>query len=109
MAKKSNANIRRKSRSEIESTSVSDRFSSKMEGFHLDYKEILRELYTSPTVRYLAGGIAAAVLNRYANRLSEKYPEIADFLRENIDTFEGKLADLKHSLDTGSSSSEARH
>lgn len=77
-------------------------------GVHLDYKEILRDLYASPTVRYLAGGIAAAFLNRYANKLSEKYPEVADFLKENIEAFEGKLSEIKQNLDTGSAS-EARH
>lgn len=77
-------------------------------GVHIDYKEILRDLYASPTVRYLAGGIAAAFLNRYANKLSEKYPEVADFLKENIEAFEGKLSEIKQNLDTGSAS-EARH
>lgn len=77
-------------------------------GVHIDYKEILRDLYASPTVRYLAGGIAAAFLNRYANKISEKYPEVADFLKENIEAFEGKLGEIKQSLDT-SNVSEARH
>jgi len=77
-------------------------------GVQIDYKEILRDLYSSPTVRYLAGGIAAAFLNRYANKLSEKYPEVADFLKENIEAFEGKLSEIKQNLDT-SNVSEARH
>lgn len=77
-------------------------------GVQIDYKEILRDLYTSPTVRYLAGGIAAAFLNRYANKLSEKYPEVADFLKENIEAFEGKLGEIKQSLDT-TNAPEARH
>lgn len=77
-------------------------------GVQVDYKEILRDLYESPTVRYIAGGIAAGLLNRYANRLSEKYPEVADFLKENIVAFEGKLSEIKQGLDT-STVSEARH
>lgn len=89
-------------------TTKSSKANAEIMGVEIDYKEILRDLYSSPTVRYLAGGIAAAFLNRYANKLSEKYPEVADFLKENIEAFEGKLNEIKHSLDT-SQGNEARH
>jgi hypothetical protein len=77
-------------------------------GVEIDYKEILRDLYASPTVRYIAGGIAAAFLNRYVNKISEKYPEVANFLKENIETFEGRLSEIKQGLDS-SNVSQARH
>lgn len=67
---------------------------------NIDYKQIMRDLYTNPTVRYMAGGVAAAVLNRFANRISDKYPEISTFLRENIGTLEGKLNDFKNGADS---------
>lgn len=72
----------------------------------IDYKQILREIYTNPTVRYMAGGVAAAILNRFANRVSDKYPEIGSFLRENIGTFESKLSEFKSSMNDGA---QARH
>lgn len=65
---------------------------------NIDYKQILSELYTNPTVRYMAGGVAAAFLNRFANKISEKYPEISSFLRENIGTLEGKLNEFKGNM-----------
>lgn len=63
--------------------------------FRGDYKDILRELAASPTVRYVAGGIATALLTRLANNWSEKYPEISTFIRENISTLEGKFGTNK--------------
>ena len=65
---------------------------------NIDYKQILSELYTNPTVRYMAGGVAAAVLHRFANKISEKYPEISSFLKENIGTLEVKLNEFKGSM-----------
>lgn len=56
-----------------------------------DYKDILKELAMSPTARYIAGGLAAAVLTRLANHWAEKYPEISNFIRDNVSTLEGKL------------------
>ena len=97
-----------KSTSKSSGRSKSSSSDTEILGVQIDYKEILRDLYMSPTVRYLAGGVAAAFLNRYANKLSEKYPEVADFLRENIEAFEGKLGELKQNLDT-SNAPEARH
>lgn len=109
MAKRTSTKSTSRANVDSSSSSLSDKVSDKLGGFHIDYKDILRELYMSPTVRYLAGGITAAMLNRYANKLSEKYPEIAEFLRENIDTFEGKLEQLKQSLNTDDTSSSAHH
>lgn len=60
-----------------------------------DFSGIVREFISSPTVRYVAGGIASAMLARLATKISEKYPELSNFLRENIDTFEGRLAEFK--------------
>jgi hypothetical protein len=60
-----------------------------------EFSGIVREFISSPTVRYVAGGIASAMLARLATKISEKYPELSNFLRENIDTFEGRLAEFK--------------
>ncbi len=60
-----------------------------------DYKEILREFLSRPAVKYVAGGIATAMLTRLANNMAEKYPEISDFIRENMENLEGKLGEFR--------------
>ncbi len=56
---------------------------------------LFREIINNPAVRYAAGGIATAVLSRLASNMSEKYPELSHFLRENITSFEGKLGQYR--------------
>jgi hypothetical protein len=63
-----------------------------------DYKEILREFVSSPAVKYVAGGIATALLTRLANNMADKYPEISHFIRENMDNLEGKLGEFRDTL-----------
>lgn len=57
-----------------------------------DYMSLVRELISNPTVKYVAGGIATAMLTRLATKLSDKYPEISNFIRENLDTVESKFS-----------------
>ncbi len=59
------------------------------------YSQLIRELISNPAVKYIAGGIAASILSRLAINMSEKYPELSSFLRENIDSFEGKLGQFR--------------
>lgn len=63
-----------------------------------DYKELLRDLAANPAVRYVAGGIAAAVLTKVATNLSERYPELSNFIKENLDNVEGRLGEFKNGL-----------
>ncbi len=63
-----------------------------------DYKDLFRELAANPAVRYVAGGIATAVLTRIATNLSQRYPELSNFIKENLDNVEGRLGDFKNSL-----------
>lgn len=63
------------------------------------------EWATSPTVKYIAGGVATAVLTRIASNIATKYPELSNFLRENIDTVESKLSEFKTGLNSDSESS----
>lgn len=57
--------------------------------------DMIREWINNPAVKYIAGGIATAILSRVAQNMSEKYPELARFLKENIDTFEGRLGQYR--------------
>ena len=70
-----------------------------------EYKDVLREFISNPAVKYVAGGIATAILARIATNISDRYPEISNFIKENLDTVEGKLNEFRN--DYGASS--ARH
>ncbi len=63
-----------------------------------DYREILRELATNPAVKYVAGGIATALLTKFANKMAARYPEISSFIRENMDSLEGKFSEYNRDL-----------
>lgn len=98
MAKKA---VRKSSRagrqsSDVLSTSKSTR--SRSRTMDRDYKDVLRELAANPAVRYVAGGIATAVLARIASNLSDRYPELSNFIKENLENVEGRLGDFKDSL-----------
>lgn len=70
-----------------------------------DYKEVLRGFISSPAVKYVAGGVATAILARLAANISDRYPEISNFIKENLETVENKLGEFKNEFD----SSSARH
>lgn len=57
-----------------------------------DYMSIVKEIVSHPTVKYVASGLATAMLTRLATKLSDKYPEISEFIRENLDQVGGKVA-----------------
>lgn len=59
-----------------------------------DYKDILQELLSNPALKYVAAGLATAVLTRIANKMSDRYPEISSFIRENLDQIEGRFGDF---------------
>ena len=69
-----------------------------LRGEERDLGEVLRKFLGSPAVKYIASGIAAAYLLRLANNLSEKYPEISKFIKENMDMLEDKLSEFKGQL-----------
>lgn len=59
----------------------------------------LQSFIANPAVRYVASGIATALLARMAKGLAAKYPEISRFVGEQMDTIEGKLVDFKNGLE----------
>ena len=65
-----------------------------------NYSQLIRELISNPAVKYVAGGIAASILSRLATNMSEKYPELSKFLRENLDSFESRLGQYRPSMDS---------
>lgn len=69
-----------KSKSESGNTEV---VKSRIEEF--DLKDKLIELSKDPTVRYVAAGLATAMLSRFANKINERYPEVSSFIKNNLD------------------------
>lgn len=59
-----------------------------------DYREIITELISNPAVKYVASGIATALLTRMANKMATRYPEISTFIKENLDDLEGKFGEF---------------
>lgn len=65
----------------------------------------VNDFLTSPAVKYIAGGLAAAALTRLVSRLSGRYPELARFLEENIEVLEENVDQFKHQLTSETSRS----
>ena len=65
-------------------------------------KNMWKDLVSNPAVRYVAGGIATAILTKVASNFSTKYPEISRFITENLDGVEGRLSEFKNSLNNDS-------
>ncbi len=86
----------------------SRRSSSSLERNYKNYRDTLLEWSDRPAVKYVAGGIGLALLGRIAYSMSDRYPEIARFFRENIDTVETKLKEFR-GIESGSESVDARH
>lgn len=75
--------------------SSSRRSTSTLEKNYRNYRDTLLEWSERPAVKYVAGGLGLAVLARFAYSMSDRYPEIARFVRENIDTIEDKLREFR--------------
>ena len=83
------------------------RSSSALERNYRNYRDTLLEWSERPAVRYVAGGIGIALLGRFALSMSDRYPEVSRFLRENLDTIEDKLREFRGI--EGQEGTEARH
>jgi hypothetical protein len=79
---------------------------SKGADYHMEMGSI-RQWFSNPAVRYVAGGIATAVIAKLATNMSDKYPSLASFLRESLDSVEEKLAEF-NDMSGNSSGGRAR-
>jgi hypothetical protein len=64
-------------------------------------KKIIREIYKSPLAMYLAGGVGAFFIGRFAYRYYQDHPEISDFIKENFDTMESRLREFRSEIMDG--------
>lgn len=72
-----------------------------------DLKKNFQKLKKGSLPIFLASGVGAYFLVRFAIRYYKNHPEISDFVRENIDTVESKLREYRG--DINSDEYEARH
>lgn len=73
-----------------------------------DVKKVMRKVGNNPIALYLAGGVGALFLGRFAYRFYKNHPEIQEFIKENFDTVESSLREYRsgsEEIDT----TEARH
>lgn len=73
-----------------------------------EYSEVFQNLISSPAVKYVAGGIATAVLHRFATNLRTRYPEISRVLKENLDFIEGKLSEYSSTFESRSNQDQMK-
>ena len=71
-------------------------------------KAVLSGWYESPAFKYVAGGVGLAVLSRLAMSMSDRYPQISTFFRDNLDIIETKLSEFRGQSDA-SEVENARH
>ncbi len=81
---------------------------SSLERNYKNYRDTLLEWSERPAVRYVAGGMGIALLGRLAFSMSDRYPEVSRFFRENLDTIEDKLKEFR-GIESGEETAEARH
>jgi hypothetical protein len=68
-------------------------------------KAMIMEVVNNPAFKYVVGGIATAVLTKVVTNMADRYPELSNFLRENLDTIEEKLTEFKDTLRDSNNSS----
>lgn len=59
-----------------------------------DSTSTFAQWFSNPAVRYVASGIATAVLAKIATNMADRYPQISQLLREGLETVEGKLTEF---------------
>jgi hypothetical protein len=71
---------------------------SNISDFSSSKRGVLMDVVNNPAFKYVVGGIATAVLTKVVTSMSDRYPEISNFLRENLETIEDKLTEFKGTL-----------
>ncbi len=61
----------------------------------IDFERILVELVKGPVFKYISFGLTAAILARYAKKVQNDFPEVSDFINQNLGLLEEKLNNLR--------------
>lgn len=79
-----------------------NRSRSRRRGDNFDYREMVIEVASHPAVRYMAAGVATAMLANLARKTSRRYPEISRFIQDNVDMFETNMDYMRFEIEEGS-------
>lgn len=74
-----------------------------------DVQRVVKSVRNNPLALYIAGGVGALFLGRFAFRYYRNHPEIREFIRENIDMVEDTLRDYRSGGAGQEELSESRH
>lgn len=69
-----------------------------------EIKESIKNLMSSPAVRYVGGAIVTTVLAKIASNMASRYPHISNLLKENFDFIETKLGEFRENMQVGNDS-----
>lgn len=75
-------------------------FYSKNRKKEINFERIFLELINAPAFKYLSIGLTAAILARIAKNVKNDYPEVSEFINQNLGLFEEKLNNLKSMIHT---------
>lgn len=75
--------------------------------WNTDKRGFVMNVVSNPAFKYVMGGIATAVLTKLVTNMADKYPELSNFIRENLDTIEEKLGEFRSHMDE--TSDQARY
>jgi hypothetical protein len=64
----------------------------------INVEEILNDFIQSPAFKFVTIGLTAAFLVRMAKRLESKYPEVSDFINDNIGILDEKINNIRSDL-----------
>lgn len=91
--RRSNTNSRRSSSESILTKPFESLDFRRLNG--TSYKRMVRDISRSSPLLYIAGGIGAFLVGRFAYRYYQDHPEVSDFIKENVDTVESKLREFR--------------
>lgn len=60
-----------------------------------NFQKSFNQIINHEAFKYVAGGIGLLVLGRLAVKLSDRYPEIGNYVREGLDQVEGKINEFR--------------
>jgi hypothetical protein len=63
-----------------------------------EIERLLLDLIKGPVFKYVSFGLTAAILARFAKKAQGDYPEVSEFINQNLGLIEEKLNSLKTTI-----------
>lgn len=70
-------------------------FNKPKKEIEINVEEILSDFIQSPAFKFVTIGLTAAFLVRMAKKLESQYPEVSDFINDNIGILDEKINSLR--------------